>query len=276
MNYKVTAMTLYVTDLDGTLLRSDTTLSDYTIKTLNRLIIGEDVMFTYATARSFVSASPLVRELKLSCPAVIFNGVFVVDPKTGEHIIENVYSPECQLMARDFFVSKKIAPLVYANIDGRERVSYLENRFEDVASYVNSRKNDKRLRPVRDYGELFEGDIFYFTIIDPKDTKALDEVFTLENGFARNVQRDTYDDMIWYEIYDKSASKANAVLQVKELMKADELVCFGDNLNDISMIKAADRGVAVENACDELKALADVITSGNNDDGVAKYIDRQR
>lgn len=268
-------MTLYVTDLDGTLLRSDTTISEYTAKTLNRLI-SEGVMFTYATARSFVSASPLVKELDLCCPAVIFNGVFVVDPKTGKHIIENVYSEECQTLARDFFVGENIAPLVYSNIDGRERVSYLESRFEDVASYVNSRKNDKRLRPVRDYGELFEGDIFYFTVIDPKDTKPLDKVFTPENGFARNVQRDTYDDMIWYEIYDKSASKANAVLQVKELLNADELVCFGDNFNDISMIKAADRGIAVENACEELKALSDAVIESNNNDGVAKYIDRQR
>ena len=268
-------MTLYVTDLDGTLLRSDTTLSEYTTQTLNRLI-SEGVMFTYATARSFVSASPLVKDLDLCCPAVIFNGVFVVDPKDGRHIIENVYSKECQILARDFFIRESIAPLVYANIDGRERVSYLESRFDDVANYVNSRKNDKRLRPVNDYGELFEGDIFYFTVIDPKETELLDGVFTPENGFARNVQRDTYDDMIWYEIYDKSASKANAVLQVKELVNADKLVCFGDNFNDISMIKAADTGVSVENACEELKALSDIVIGSNNDDGVARFIDRQR
>lgn len=265
-------MTLFVTDLDGTLLRSDTTLSEYTIRTLNRLISG-GVLFTYATARSFVSASPLVRELELCCPAVIFNGVFVVDTKTGRHIIENVYSAECQRLARDFFVSENIAPLVYANIDGRERVSFLKNRFEDVANYVNSRKGDKRLRPVDSYEELFEGDIFYFTVIDPKNIEALDGVFTLENGFARNVQRDTYDDMIWYEIYDKSASKANAVKQVRELMNADELFCFGDNLNDVSMIKAADKGVAVRNACEELKAIADITIGSNNEDGVARFID---
>lgn len=269
-------MTLYVTDLDGTLLRSDTTISEYTVNTLNRLICEEGVMFTYATARSFVSASPLVRELDLCCPAVIFNGVFVVDPKTGRHIIENVYSEECQRLAREFFIQEDLAPLVYSNIAGRERVSYLESRFDDVASYVNSRKNDKRLRPVRDYGELFEGDIFYFTLIDPKSTEPLDKVFTPENGFARNVQRDTYDDMIWYEIYDKSASKANAVLQVKELLRADDLVCFGDNLNDISMIKVSDTGVAVENACGELKALSDAVTDSNNNDGVARFIDRRR
>lgn len=268
-------MTLYVTDLDGTLLRSDTTLSEYTVNTLNRLI-GEGVMFTYATARSYVSASPLVSSLNLCCPAVIFNGVFAVDPKTGRHLIENVYSKECREMARDFFVRENVAPLVYSNIDGRERVSYLESRFDEVANYVNSRKNDKRLRPVSSYNELFEGDIFYFTVIDPKDIPLLDGVFTAENGFARNVQRDTYDDMIWYEIYDKSASKANAVLQVKELVNADKLVCFGDNLNDVSMIRAADVGVSVENACGEMKAVSDLVIESNDSDGVARFIDRQR
>ena len=268
-------MTLDVTDLDGTLLRSDTTISEYSEATLNRLM-NDGVMFTYATARSYASASPLVKDLELRCPAVIFNGVFVVDPQTGRHLIENVYSKECQLLARDFYVRENIAPLVYSYIDGCERVSYLESRFDDVANYVNSRKNDKRLRPVSSYDDLFCGDIFYFTVIDPRNTELLDSVFTLENGFSRNVQRDTYDDMIWYEIYDKSASKANAVLQVKELVKADKLVCFGDNFNDISMIKAADVGIAVENACEELKALSDVIIESNNNDGVARYIDRQR
>lgn len=268
-------MTLYVTDLDGTLLRSDTTISDLTADTLNRLI-SEGVMFTYATARSYFSASPLVKSLNLCCPAVIFNGVFVVDPKTGQHLIENVYSKECQTLAREFFVRERIAPLVYSDINGRERVSYLESRLDEVANYVNSRKNDRRLRPVSSYDELFEGDIFYFTVTDPKNVALLDSVFTLENGFARNVQRDTYDDMIWYEIYDKSASKANAVLQVKELVKADELVCFGDNFNDISMIKASDIGVAVENACGELKRLSDVVIESNNNDGVARFIDRRR
>ena len=247
-------MTLYVTDLDGTLLRSDTTISEYSETTLNRLM-NEGVMFTYATARSYASASPLVKKLELRCPAVIFNGVFVVDPQTGRHLIENVYSKECQQLARDFFVRENIAPLVYSYIDGKERVSYLESRIDDVANYVNSRKGDKRMRPVSSYDELFRGDIFYFTVIDPKNTELLDSVFTRENGFSRNVQRDTYDDMIWYEIYDKSASKANAVLQVKELVNADKLVCFGDNFNDLSMLQSVGHPYLMENAAGELKAM---------------------
>lgn len=266
-------MTLYITDLDGTLLRSDTSLSGYSVSALNSFI-ERGVMFTYATARSFMSASPLVKDLRLKCPAVIFNGVFVIDPQTGKHLIENTYSEKCQRMARELFTAENIAPLVYSYINGEEKVSYLENRLDDVKSYVDSRRGDKRLRPVSDYKALFEGDIFYFTVIDPRDIKLLDGVFTEENGFSRNVQKDTYDDMIWYEIYDKSASKANAVRQVAELVHADELVCFGDNFNDISMIEAADIGVAVENAADAVKKAADIIIGSNNDDGVARFIEK--
>lgn len=265
-------MKLFVTDLDGTLLRSDTSLSDYTVNTLNSLI-ERGMMFTYATARSYSSASPLVKKLALSCPAVTFNGVFIVDPRTGEYLIENGYSEKSRAVAMDYFLSEDVAPLVYAFIDGKERVSYLETRMKNIQSYVDARRGDKRLRPVRELKALFEGDPFYFTIINPDDIKALDTVFTEENGFARNIQKDTYDDYYWYEIYNSTASKSNAVLQVKKLVGSDCLVCFGDNLNDISMVEAADLGVAVANAHSDLKKAADLIINSNDDDGVAKYIE---
>jgi len=81
--------------------------------------------------------------------------------------------------------------------------------------------------------------------------------------------------MIWYEIYDKSASKANAVRQLADLVKADELICFGDNNNDISMIQAANVGVAVANSVDALKSAADIIIESNDNDGVARYIEKR-
>ncbi len=267
-------MTLYVTDLDGTLLRSDTSLSDRTVNTLNRLS-ANGVMFTYATARSFSSAYPLVKRLDLTCPAVTFNGVFIIDPRTGERLVKNVYSERSAALAAEFFIKNKIPPLVYSFINGEERISYLQTRLENIGGYINARRGDKRLRPVDRLNALFDGEVFYFTVINPGDTGALDKVFTAENGFARNIQKDTYDDYVWYEIYNSTASKANAVLQVKELVGADELVCFGDNLNDISMIRAADTGAAVSNACGGLKELADVIIDSNNEDGVAKYIERR-
>lgn len=269
-------MTLYATDLDGTLLRPDTTISDESVAILNRMI-ENGVLFTYATARSFSSAAPLMKKLNLSCPAVTFNGVFVIDPKTGEHLIENLFTEKSLYIAQEYIVSNGIAPLVYSYIDGRERVSFLTDRIDDVRGYVESRKGDKRQRPVKDYAELFEGRVFYITLFNPKeDPMELAEVFSRENGFTSNRMHDTYDpEIIWFEIFSKNVSKASAVLQVMELMRADKLVCFGDNMNDISMIRAADTGVAVANACKELKAEADIIIGSNSEGAVAEFI-RQR
>lgn len=269
-------MTLYATDLDGTLLRPDKSISDSTADALNRLV-ESGVLFTYATARSYSSASPLLTKLHLTCPAVTFNGVFVIDPRDGMHLAENIFTPDSIKTAVDYFNANDLAPLVYSYIDGRERVSYLADRLEDVYGYVSTRSADKRLRPVKSREELFQGKIFYFTLLDPKtDRSELDGVFSRENGFAVNMMPDTYNkDEIWYEIFNKNASKASALLQVMEMVHADRLVCFGDNNNDLSMIRTADVGVAVSNACDELKRCADKVIGSSEDGAVAEYIARE-
>lgn len=269
-------MTLYVTDLDGTLLRSDMSITDECAFTLNRLI-ENGVMITFATARSFASAAPLLKKVNISCPAVTFNGVFVIDPVSGKHIIENTFSQKSLTRAQEYFVSNELAPLVYSYIDGQERVSYLRDRIEDVRGYVEPRSGDLRLRPVDDYEQLFCGNIFYFTLLDPKsDYGEMSEIFSRENGFSTNIMKDTYDpSVIWYEIFSKDASKAGSVLKLLELTHCEKLVCFGDNMNDISMIRAADVGIAVSNACEALKSEADIIIGSNNEDAVAEFI-RQR
>lgn len=268
-------MTLYATDLDGTLLRSDMTISDSAAERLNSLI-ESGVMFTYATARSFNSAAPLVGKINFRCPAVTFNGVFVVDPKTGEHIIENIFSPESLEAAKRYFIENNLAPMVYSYIDGRERVSYIESRVDEVRGYVESRRGDRRLRAAEGYGDLFDGNVFYFTLFDPPiPTEILDKTFCAENGFSRTYIKDTYEDMMWYEIFCAGADKASAVAQVKKLVGADETVCFGDNSNDLSMIISADTGAAVGNANDALKNAADIIIGTNDEDAVADMIERR-
>lgn len=267
-------MTLYVTDLDGTLLKNNATISDFTVNTLNSLI-ENGVLFTYATARSFSSAAPLVKQLNLELPAVTFNGVFVINPQTGEHLIENVFTKKSLKIAEKFLRENNLAPLVYSYINGEERVSFLGEKIDRVKSYIDSRKGDKRLRTAKNYDELFEGNVFYLTVLNAENTELLDNFFTAENGFAHNFQIDTYDDTTWYEIYDKNAGKAAAVRQVKTLLNADKMVCFGDNKNDIEMLKAADLGVAVGNSFDELKEIADITIEENEFDAVAKFIDRR-
>lgn len=269
-------MTLYVSDLDGTLLRPDATIADKAAEKLNALT-EKGVLFTYATARSFSSAAPLVSKLNLTCPAVTFNGVFVVDPKDGRHLAENIPDEKSLSIVKSFIEENNFAPLVYSYIDSRERVSYLEDRLDAVREYVESRKGDKRLRAVKSYNELFDGDVFYLTLfnLDEKQEKQADAVFCRENGFSHNSQRDTYNDSVWYEIYSDCAGKAAAVIKAAQLVGADRLVCFGDNKNDIPMLLCADKGLAVENACEELIAAADEVIKPNTLDGVVEYIWQQ-
>ena len=74
------------------------------------------------------------------------------------------------------------------------------------------------------------------------------------------------------EIIPKSVSKANAILQLKEFLEIEYIVAFGDGKNDIEMFEIADESYAVENAVDELKAIATGIIESNDSDGVAKWL----
>lgn len=90
-----------------------------------------------------------------------------------------------------------------------------------------------------------------------------------------------YHDIYGQEIalvdaFAPDATKANAVLRMKEKTGADRVVAFGDNLNDIPMLQAADVAVAVENALPEVKEIADIVIYLNTDDAVAEFISGDR
>lgn len=70
---------LYVTDLDGTLMRTDKTLSRYTLETVNRLI-DEGMLITYATARLFQSAYEITKDIYFNLPVITRNGTVFADP----------------------------------------------------------------------------------------------------------------------------------------------------------------------------------------------------
>ena len=86
-------------------------------------------------------------------------------------------------------------------------------------------------------------------------------------------QRDIYTDEQWLEIMPKEASKANAIRQLKEYLKCDRVVAFGDGRNDIDMFELADEAYAVQNADPQLKSLATGIIPANDEDGVARWLE---
>ncbi|MGI6665345.1 MAG: HAD family hydrolase [Christensenellaceae bacterium] len=152
--------TLIVTDLDGTLLQNDATLSEKS-KEILQMLIEAGLLFTYATARSFHTASAILAGLLMNIPIIAYSGAFIVDAATKQILISHIIETTVAQQLAEKIETLGLSPLVYAMVDGKERVSWLENKeTSGVKNYVASRKGDARLRPVDSYGALFAGNVF--------------------------------------------------------------------------------------------------------------------
>ncbi|MGI6255480.1 MAG: GNAT family N-acetyltransferase [Acutalibacter sp.] len=265
--------TLYVSDLDGTLLTPEERLSPFTVRVLNALV-EQGVHFTYATARSRHSAEVVTAGLTKNLPVIVYNGAFVIDGATGEKLVESGFSPEQIAQVRAWGETCGLRPLCYAFVEGVERVSWREDRVnEGIAFYLSNRKGDSRLRPVGEDNALYRGEVFYFTYIGEQEE--LEPLWRLARECSwLNVtyQQELYRQEYWLELMPRAATKANASRRLLERLGCSRMVSFGDAINDVSLLQAADWGCAVENAVPQLLAQADEILPGNRSDGVAKFL----
>lgn len=262
--------TLYVSDLDGTLLNDTPTTSDYTNRTIDRLN-DSGIIFSCATARSYTTMKKVTKGLNIKYPMVVHNGVFIVDTN-GEILLKNVFSKTDARFILDTLLKYNVYPLVYSLIDSKENFSYIKDKVnKETKAFLDERKTDKRNRPVESIEQLYDGDIYYFTIIgEQSKCEPLYELF--KDKFQCYSQHDMYSNAHWLEITSKQATKANAVMQLKNMLSCDSIVAFGDGINDIEMFNIADHCYAVENAVDELKHICTNVIDSNLHDGVARWL----
>lgn len=133
--------TLYVSDLDGTLLRHDQTVSPFTAETINTLT-ARGMLFSYATARSLVTAKTVTKGLNTHFPLIIYNGAFVRDNVTEEILLANYFDASVYAVLDELFKAN-IYPIVYANVDGREHFSFIyEKCTPGLKDFADTRVND--------------------------------------------------------------------------------------------------------------------------------------
>lgn len=267
--------TLHVTDLDGTLLNSNSSISEYSKNIINGLV-EKGMLFTYATARSLTSASVVAKGLSTEIPIIAYNGAFIVEPSDGKILSSNFITEEQKEFLKETFQKNNVSPLVYAYVDGVEKVTWrTATENEGIRHYLNVRKGDKRFNPLteEEADRLYLGDSFYYTCIGEKEE--LQPVYeALKDHEAFNVlfHQEIYRTEYWCEILPKKATKANAIAELKKLWGCDRVVSFGDAENDIPMFEISDECYAVENAVEELKKIATGIIGSNEEDGVAKWL----
>ena len=262
--------TLYLSDLDGTLLNSEQKTSDFTNRTINELIMS-GISFSYATARSWNTARKVTDGIVAGLPAIIYNGAFVIDTQTNARLISNYFGEEIHSVI-DSLIEHDIYPTVYSVRNDEEKFSFIREQATDgMKDFIHSRKGDKRTNPVDHVQQLHKGDIFYLTCID--DEKKLRPFYEkYKDKYHCVFQRDIYSDEQWLEIMPFKASKSSAAVQLKEYLGCDKLIVFGDALNDKDLFECADECYAVANASDELKKIATDVIESNDNDGVAKWL----
>lgn len=265
--------TLYVTDLDGTLLNKNDKISEYSCRVINELV-EKGMLFTYATARSLSSASIVAEGLSTKIPVIVYNGGFIVRPDTGEQLYSVSFTPKERTDLQETLAAAGVSPLVYSYIDGVEKVSWNTTKENSgIRRYLDKRKGDKRMRPLPDEKGLYDGEFFYFTCIgEREELLPLCDIFKGKEQFNITFQQEIYRPEYWFEIMPGKATKANAIARLKEMWGCERIVSFGDSLNDIPMFQISDECYAVSNAAEPLKELATGIIASNEEDAVAKWL----
>ena len=268
--------TLYITDLDGTLFGQDAEVSALSAALLGEML-EQGLLFTVATARSAASAMKKLRGIRFTLPIAMMNGVLLYDTATGRYIH---HEP----------IEAGAARAVAAAMDDAGQTAYVFT-FAQHQLYANYKRlctpfQNQFLTERQDGGlkKFVQVDDF-FTVMGRQTPVFFSITGTYEEllPLCRHIEAETqglsimmYEDFlnrIWYlEIFSARASKAAASRRLAELCGARELVCFGDNYNDIDMLRAADRSYAVENAVQAAKEAATAVIGPNSGDAVARFI----
>jgi 5-amino-6-(5-phospho-D-ribitylamino)uracil phosphatase len=268
--------TLILSDLDGTLLGPAAALSTPTRDGINDLV-ANGLLFTYATARSYVSAARVTDGLDLRVPVTVSGGAFQLDPGTGAILNEERIAADDLDTVLQLCHEHRVPPIVYNGTPTAERATWVEGEeSEGMRRFLADRVGDRRFRPATDWALLPRGGVFYATIIGEAAAIAaltFDIAAATDGRLSLIAQIDTHHPQDTYlELSAARATKAYAVAWLREYLNVDRVIAYGDNLNDLPMFGAADEAYAVANAAPEVLAAATGVIGANTEDGVLHHL----
>ena len=258
-------------DLDGTLLNSNKELSSGNLAALERAAAaGIEIVPT--TGRFYGGMPKVIRDLPFVHYTITINGAETADLRTGE-VIYRAELPWQQ--AVDIMSYLDDFPVIYDCYQGNEAFMTAAQKelIEEMASSPHYRKMLHELRqPVPELKRFLEErkmgvqKVQFFTNRPEVRLQLMEE---LPRRFEALAVSSSVADNV--EINQSRANKGEALLALGEHLglKREQIMAFGDGLNDLSMLKEAGIGVAMANACQEAKELADWIAPSCDEDGVA-------
>ncbi|MDX1907683.1 MAG: Cof-type HAD-IIB family hydrolase [Bacteroidia bacterium] len=270
---------LYLSDLDGTLLRPDATLSGYARTKLMELI-RSGVAFSIATGRSIVSVREKLSDLPVHLPVICSNGAYISDLATGEHYCVHSIPADLSPVVLACIHDQGFYPVIQTLVGQDERMYIHRLENQGIRAFVHERMqaHDYRLRVVEDPRVALDESVLSMLLIDTQERLEALEATLLET-FPGRLEIYLYKDWFfpdwhWMSVYEIRATKGNAAtILAQELgLTCEQITVFGDEMNDVSMFRIAGRRIAPANANPYIKAMADEIIDTNEADAVVKYI----
>ena len=259
------AIRLVISDVDGTLVRKDKSLSPQVIAAVHRLREA-GVAFTLISARPVSGVLPLIAPLGIDIPLAAINGGIVFRPD-GSVITRHGIAPE--VVRGMFDLAEGVAVDCWVFADGHWYASSLAGvhvEHERVASNQQPILRD-------DFSDLYDrADKITFVSDDPPVLKDLAARGVAQFGTRATIgQSQTY----YLDVTDTHANKGDGVTELAAILGVDlaHVAVFGDMDNDIAMFARAGLSVAMGQAPDTVKAAADFVSSSNEQDGVAHAIE---
>ena len=301
--YNLSGKMLYVSDLDGTLLNSDALLNKDVPERLNRLI-DKGLCFTVATARTYATVNSIVKDVHLTYPMILMNGVMIYDPvnkccinaeiierDSVEYILKGrkkfgvtgfayALSPEISEDCSKSGETSVIASDGRVGKSGRKMATYYEKiATQHMEKFYTERRDlyHKPFSKVEKLEDISGEDIIYFSICYEEEVlRPFYEYLKKDERLNLNFYKDVYGDGLWYlEISHKNASKYYGIQKLRKLLHPAAITGMGDNLNDIPLFEACDCSCAVGNAHKEVKERADYILDTNLNAGVVKFLEKE-
>ena len=271
--------TLFVSDLDGTLLTSEKRLLNRQTATLNNLI-DRGLQFTVATARSIQAINALLKDIRLCLPAITLGGSLVTWPTSGEHLVARVLPQRtaAELFARLY--QRNISPFVAAIDDRRDWAFYSHTASAAAQWYVDEKAayGDPRLCWYDHPSDVLEKSILSMTAF--VEQRALNELtedmLQVRGAVVRSTPVRQFPG--WYEVTSShlKADKGEAISGLCQELNAkwERVVVFGDDANDLPLFERADYAIAVANAAPEVLAKANQVIQSNDSGSVIDYLAR--
>ncbi|MDR6879683.1 HAD-IIB family hydrolase [Bacillus sp. 3255] len=269
----------FLTDLDGTLLRSNATLSEHTARVVTKGL-EEGAVISYATARSYQSSMAVASQIPWRYPLVLYNGALLFDP-IQKRVMDGFFLDRTSTEAIVAIGrTMGLVPLLFAlDHEDRERVLHEKLVRSGDLQFAASRPGDPRFTEVKALSCPENYRTLLVTYIG-----MLEEVQPLRDAIAAalgsklhiHMMKDNYiADHYFLEFSHPQANKREGLLLWAEHVRCscEEITVFGDNLNDVGMFQAAGRKIAVANAHPDLLQLATEIAARNDQDGVAQYLE---